>query len=95
MSDSEMCYRESLHEKMAANNLMCYFHVKQDSKMYLLKHHKASQEEKANAWRQVASDIDVIRGALNEEDLRQGLQPSRRSGSQMVSISARSGTDKL
>ena len=68
MSDSEMCYRESLHEKMAANNLMCYFHVKQDSKMYLLKHHKASQEEKANAWRQVASDIDVIRGALNEED---------------------------
>ena len=36
--------------------------------MYLLKHHKASQEEKANAWRQVASNIDVIRGALNEED---------------------------
>ena len=29
MSDSEMCYHESLHEKMAANNLMCYCETRQ------------------------------------------------------------------
>ncbi|CAE7232615.1 unnamed protein product [Symbiodinium natans] len=70
MSDAEAAYRKSLREVFGASNLMCYFHVKQACKDYIVKHGHGSAEQRNEIWDLVSDDIDVLRGAQTLADFQ-------------------------
>ena len=69
MSDAQLSYRSGLREGIGCNTtLMCFFHVKKQSKQWLSQHTVGTSKEKADLWQQVSKDLDMIRGARSPAD---------------------------
>ena len=50
--------------------VMCYFHVKQVCREYIMKNTKAPNDEKKAIWNKVSADIDYLRAAFTGDDFQ-------------------------
>ena len=70
MSDAELAYRRALSDVFQSDNLMCFFHVKQAARDYIMAHCHGKQNAKEETWQSVSADISLLRGARTEVDFR-------------------------
>ena len=68
MSDAELAYRRALSEVFQSDNLMCFFHVKQAARDYIMAHCHETKEAKEETWQSVSADISLLRGVRTEAD---------------------------
>ena len=66
-------YRAGMRKVFGGNpgfTVMCYFHVKQACREYIMKNTKAPNDEKKAIWNTMSADIDYLRAAFTGDDFQ-------------------------